>query len=388
MSVRAFSAAGATAIALAALLAAGAAVRGDGRLPDTESRLRDSVRYLLSRQSKDGGFRSETYGLLRSGQSLTPFVLVSLLEAPPAIARVPRDAVDRALAFVLRHVDQSGALGRSSDAAEDYPNYATALAVRAFALARPDGWRETIRPMVAALREQQFAEDRGWTPADAAYGGFGIGGPLRHPPYPGHVDLSMTRYLLEALRAAGSGDSEPAFARARVFLERCRDGKSGGFFFSPVVLEANKAGRTADGRPAPYGSATADGVLALLAAGAAVDDPAVSGALAWLEREFRPDVCPGPRADAVPRWDDALKGYWRAAAAKAFVAGGTSPRFDPFAPLAAAALESAAGDGSQRNANVLMKEDDPLIATAFAVETLSRCLGLAALERRIDSSSR
>ena len=57
--------------------------------------------------------------------------------------------------------------------------------------------------MVAQLRAQQFSEANGWTPEHTAYGGWGMGGAIRRPPDAGHVDLSMTRFVLEALRASG-----------------------------------------------------------------------------------------------------------------------------------------------------------------------------------------
>ena len=61
------------------LLTAGAAAcsRHDDQAP-----LRRAVDYLWAQQAEDGGFHSATYGLLRSGQSLTPFVLNALLSVP------------------------------------------------------------------------------------------------------------------------------------------------------------------------------------------------------------------------------------------------------------------------------------------------------------------
>src|SRR2546422_11529957 len=80
--------------------------------------------YLWAQQGDDGGWHSRTYGLLRSGQSLTPFVLEAVLHvsAPPT-------RVDRAIAFIRANV-RGGALGLA-DSIPDYPNYATALAVSA-----------------------------------------------------------------------------------------------------------------------------------------------------------------------------------------------------------------------------------------------------------------
>ena len=42
--------------------------------------LQKARKFLLSKQLADGSWRSETYGLLKSGQSLTPFVLFALSE--------------------------------------------------------------------------------------------------------------------------------------------------------------------------------------------------------------------------------------------------------------------------------------------------------------------
>src|SRR5678815_5141018 len=46
-------------------------------------------KYLWSQQADDGGWHSHTYGLLRSGQSLTPFVLDALLQVPEGIYQPP-----------------------------------------------------------------------------------------------------------------------------------------------------------------------------------------------------------------------------------------------------------------------------------------------------------
>ena len=69
--------------------------------------------------------------------------------------------------------------------------------------------------MVDYLRAQQFTEQNGWQQEHPAYGAWGMGGNRRTPPDTGHVDLSMTRYVLEALRAGGVPTSDPAFEDAR-----------------------------------------------------------------------------------------------------------------------------------------------------------------------------
>lgn len=328
-----------------------------------------ALAWLWSQQGADGGWHSHTYGLLRSGQSLTPFVLDALLQAPEKDYPQQRDQVDRAIAFIIRHVQANGSLGTADPDIPDYPNYATALAVSAICRAHRNGWREQIAPMVSYLRQQHFTEQNGWHSQDAVYGAWGMGGEPRRPPYTGHVDLSMTRYVLDALRAAGTAESDPAFAAARTFVGRCQNfdpanpsAADGGFFFSTTEAETNKAGQDGD-HFRSYGTSTADGVLALLATGHTLDHPRVIAARNWLIRHHRDMRVPGFSGDAYHRWPTGLAFYYSAASARAFRA----LRVDPGSRVQEALRLAQRPDGSWRNSENLVKEDDPLIATPFAI---------------------
>jgi Prenyltransferase and squalene oxidase repeat len=330
----------------------GCSVRG-GNEP-----LRKAAQYLWAQQSEDGGFHSATYGLLRSGQSLTPFVLVALLDAPDAASLNPGRGVERALAFIKANINADGALGLMDDSSADYPNYATSLAILAMIKARIPGYEKTIEPMVAQLRAQQFSEANGWMRQNTPYGGWGMGGSIRRPPEPGHVDLSMTRYAIEALRLSGVPTSDAVMTRALVYLERSQN-PDGGFFFSPVNPEINKAGQSGEGGFTSYGTATTDGVLALRAAGVPDEDPRVAKAIKWLRDHHRPDRAPGLAKGADQDWESGLRFYYAHAISRVL----------PELPVQ---LPTQAGDGSFRNPNNLVKEDDPLIATAFALYALAR----------------
>jgi hypothetical protein len=338
---------------IAATAAAGCSWRRD------PSPLARAAQFLWAQQAADGGFHSVTYGLLRSGQSLTPFVLGALLRVPDTILPAPGGAVDRALAFIRTHTNADGAIGRTGGDSDDYPNYATALAVHAMVTARRGVWTRDITPMVAQLRAQQFSEANGWTPQHTAYGGWGMGGPIRRPPEPGHVDLSMTRFVLEALRASGVPGSDPAMVRALVFLERSQN-SDGGFIFSPVTPGLNKAGES-DGRFLSYGTTTADGVLALRAAGLPDSDDRIARALGWLRTHHQADRVPGfdERDSPQESWSTGLRFYYAAAISQAL-------------PDMSVVLPEQGDDGSFRNGNGRVKEDDPLIATAFAIHVLTR----------------
>lgn len=352
------------AAALAVLLGAGCARRPQ------QPALARAAEYLWKQQATDGGWPSHTYGLLRSGQSLTPFVLEALLQIPDQ----PAGKIDRAIEFIRKNTSPNGALGMMEPALPDYPNYATALAVSAICRAKHPGWQQQIAPMVAYLRRMQFTESTGWKQSDPPYGAWGMGGIDHPPPNPGHVDLSMSRYVIDALHAAGVSPEDPAFARARIFVERCQnydpkhpDDADGGFFFSTTEIETNKAGQVGE-HFRSYGTTTADGILALLAIGRSLEDDRVRAALRWLTSHHRDMAVPGFIGEAYQRWPKGLAFYYAAASTQAFHA--------LKAPLNSAVADELErlqrADGSWVNPENLVKEDDPLIATAFAVRALAR----------------
>ena len=149
-----------------------------------------AARYLWAKQHEDGGWHSETYGLLRSGQSLTPFVLSALLEVPEEIVPRDREAVGRAIRFLAAHVNADGALGLFDPVSMDYPTYATALALRAVHEAADRS--DLPARLLARMRHTQFAEPLGWKREHGSYGAWGMGGtdrlPLVQNARPGETD--------------------------------------------------------------------------------------------------------------------------------------------------------------------------------------------------------
>lgn len=326
-----------------------------------------AVAWLWSKQADDGGWHSETYGLLRSGQSLTPFALDALLDARPEDVR--NEAIGVAVDFMRALIGKDGALGTADPAVDDYPNYASALA--ATVMARLGGEPGLVTRLGSYLLRQQFQEAHGWTKKDPAYGAWGMGGAFRKPPHAGHLDLSMTRYVLEALAYQPRPSRNKAYARAKVFLRRLRT-DDGGSYFSTVITEKNKAGPDGKGRFKPYGTTTADAVLAMTA----LHDDAKHRVEArdWLIRHHRVDRVPGFDDDDDSGWPQSMLFYYRAASARVFerldVKHAPEGR-DWRADLIRALAKEQNEDGSFRNPANLMKEDDPLIATALAIKALA-----------------
>ncbi len=310
---------------------------------------------------------------------------------PEKIHPRPADGVERALGFLRAKVNDEGALGLAEPDLLEYPIYATAYALRCLVRTAEERDEVLRQRMKAYLLAQQFAPSCGFEAQALVYGAWGFGG-KRSPGAPGHVDLAHTRRVLQALREAGVTDSE-VYDRAQAFLRLLqrhpreerpqpsttpgpggKGGKApydGGFYFSPVVLAANKGreepGR--DGEPATfrsYATATCDGLLALRAAGVPRDDERVTAALRWLEEHPRWESPEGIPAEHPEPWGDALRFYHLAVRSEAYAEMGGPGDWREKVDRVLAPLQRP--DGSYVNtASHLMKEDDPLLATTLAV---------------------
>lgn len=354
-----------------------------------QSTLQRASAWLWKQQAADGGWHSETYGLMRSGQSLTPFVLHALLNVPEAKFERPAGGVDRALGFIRKNTNNEGCLGRADPDISDYPVHATAYAVRCLVAAGTDADKTRIRRMCDWLIAQQYAPARGFKPEMPHWGGWGFGSEG------GVMDVGHTRHVLEALRDADALDDACA-ERAQDFLRlvqrhpdetraqpevpgepagKAHDTFDGGFYFSPVDVAMNKGRHQSEseGRAAwfrSYATATCDGVLSLLAAGVAASDARVTAASKWLETHAALDHPDGIPRDAATPWHHAVHYYHLAVRAEAWIALGRAGdwRSDMQRHLALA----QGADGSFTNdKSPLMKENDPILCTALAAIALS-----------------
>jgi hypothetical protein len=92
----------------------------------------------------------------------------------------------------------------------------------------------------------------------------------------------------------------------------------------------------------------------------------VVAAQRWLASHHRDMDVPGFTGEAYQRWPRGLAYYYSASSTRAF----RELRVDAGAGVAQGLQRTQRGDGSWSNPENLVKEDDPLIATPFAIRAL------------------
>lgn len=347
-----------------------------------------ATRFLCTRQSPDGAWRADTYGVFKAGDALTPLVLHTLrvLSQDDEVTATVR----RGVAYLARFARPDGTIDEGPHGLV-YPVYTSALAVQVL---DPGDARSA---WLAYLRERQLTETLGWQPADVEHGGWGYAhGPPRKPAAGQSLEplalpnLSATVFALEALRAAGCPAEDPAVQRALRFVCRCQNYADepepgfddGGFFFVLGDPSRNKAGpvgtdRAGQPRYASYGSTTADGLRALLACGLSLDDARVRAARRWLERNFSASAHAGRFGPGRAAVQAAVYYYYSWSLVRALAACGREVVETEGGPvrwadaLADALLRQQRADGSWINDAVEVREDDPVVATALAAGALA-----------------
>jgi hypothetical protein len=133
--------------------------------------------------------------------------------------------------------------------------------------------------------------------------------------------------------------------------------------------DSNKAGPSqTPGRYRSYGSMTADGTRALLRLGAPPDDARLVAATAWLDRAFDAAKNPGDFPPVAEIRRASAYFYWTWSAAH--VARHLNRRAWAEA-LATELIRLQSSDGSWKNTATEMREDDPIVATSFAIAALA-----------------
>jgi len=284
--------------------------------------------------------------------------------------------VAKAIAYVLEHQREDGGIyGKDSH----YQNYETSLAILCLVEANSDGkYDETIAKADKFLKKLQWDDEEGHDIDSPNYGGGGYGNHSR-------PDLSNTSFLVDALKAAGADENDPALQKALLFVSRCQNLESehnatefagkvndGGFYYTPAAGGSSQAGTTPNGGLRSYGSMTYAGLKSMIYAGVDADDPRVKAAYTWIQKHFTLAENPGMGQQGLF--------YYFHTFAKALDTIGEDELTDaegnkhPWrAELTNRLAELQNEDGSWLNKNDRWMEADPNLVTGYALLALSYC---------------
>lgn len=272
-----------------ALVSLGGANAQEAVATTAEAMAARAVKFLRSRQDAQGVWSAE-----RKEPGVTALVVTGLLRS--GLAGPTDPAVAKGLAYLETFIKPEGGMPEAAHA-----NYATAVALTAFHHANVDGrYDAVVKGSQQFLRDKQWDEGEGKTPADPFYGGSGYGGRSNRP------DLSNTTFMLEALRDSGVPPDDPAFRRAVVFISRCQNLDSefndqpwakkvndGGFIYTPANGGTSVAGPDENGGLRSYASMTYAGLKSLIYAGLTPEDPRARAALGYIKKHYTVDENPG-----------------------------------------------------------------------------------------------
>jgi hypothetical protein len=376
----------------------------DETLVAIERSIKAGTAFLVKQQQADGAWRSKTYGLLKDGTSLTPLAAWALAEQSEG-----RSVRDTAFQWVSKwYADQDGQIGVVADL--QYPVYAAGLCTSALSRAEMKSEPGQVAAWSRLVQSLQLNPQNGWTENDAQFGGWGYSHQPPFKPAAGETlspldepNLSATVFALETLVISDPEGRliRPAQQAALRFVWRCQnlsasegsggshessqDAKfnDGGFHFmqsDPVRNKPGVAGTDSHGRTrfVSYGSATADGLRALLLCGTRRTESRVVAARKWLCIHFEDGSHPGAYPDERSSLKPSLDYYYAASVASAFRAVGI-PDDEPLGKgewarrLSQRLISRQREDGSWSNPAVDVREDDPLVATPLALRSLQIC---------------
>jgi hypothetical protein len=352
-----------------------AAPRATEMLAHSERGLGGGIDYLLSCQADDGLWHSPNYGNLKHGAAITAFVIYAIAHCPERLTPESRSQLQSAVDALLPAIRRFGYV--ANDDGADYSNYGSAMLLRGCQQAELNLPADVRQTLVAYLVRAQLDADEGFDESSPDYGGWDLTGWMTGQRPSTGTNISVSATVMEALsdHRADAG-VEIALQRSTSWLARCQNRSGdGGFFFHPRRdHDGNKAGWTDDSRTRPksYGTATTDGLRAARAAGMLSTDPSVEFALQWLIDNPRLDVVPGFADDPDGQsWQSGLRYYYYYSLCQSLDWLPDEQAARLAEEISRILLNEQASDGSWSNRQARMREDDPVIATAFAVIALS-----------------
>jgi len=337
-----------------------------------------AVGYLRTTQDASGGWITQ-----RTTIGPTAVILSGLLEAGVS---VDDPMVVKALKLLESATNDNGGVYTPDGFLQ---NYETCVAVMCFAKANEafkkkhskEPYKDLLAKADKFLRQQQHTEENNNTkPEDPNYGGIGYGELIKRP------DLSNMQFFLDALKASGAKEDDPAIQKALVFVSRCQNLESehntmpfltrnaenldGGFIYynqpEPDGTKATEGLRS-------YGGMTYAGLKSMIYAGLTKEDIRYKAAFGWIAKNYTVKENPG-------RGTAGLYYYYQTMAKTFDVLG--LPQFEDSdgkrhnwrSDLSEHLISIQKENGSWVNENTQYMENDANLVTGYALLALALCL--------------
>ena len=336
--------------------------------PATKSKLDTAVTkgvaFLSRIQQEDGSYSPEL------GPAVTAIATASLIRNG-----IPEDdpRIAKSLRYLEGFIQDDGGIYRPDSL---YRNYETCVAIMCFT--------EVKEPRFArhVARAQEFVKKLQWAGSleSMSYGGGGYGKHKR-------PDLSNTTFLVEALRASGLTEDDPAMQRALVFISRTQNLESehnttefsnkigdGGFYYTPAAGGTSQAGVTENGGLRSYGSMTYAGLKSMIFAGVDKEDFRVKAATKWISQNYDLSQNPG-----MPSKYEGLYYYYHTFAKALHALGvdeltdAAGKKHDWRTDLIQELATRQKSNGSWVNDTPRWLEGNASLVTAYALLSLSYC---------------
>ncbi len=338
--------------------------------------------WLKAQQQDDGSFRNPLIPTAEPEHpALTALPLIAF-QRDPSGPGAHAEVLKKGYAFLRSKVQPDGGIY-----IKGLSNYNTSVSLMAL-LNTGDPKDE---PAILAARKFIGGQQASDMVKPETNGGFGYG-PTGSSPKRQHPDLDNTLVTLEAIRAFAkarpatelAGSKDLNWKAAIDFISRTQNltatNKSewasddpqnkGGFIYYPGFSNAGETDLP-NGRKAlrSYGSMTYAGLLSFIYADVKKDDPRVTAALEWLQKNYTLEENPGlGRQGLYYYYHLAAKGLASAGVRELTTADGK--KVDWARDLALKLINLQAGDGSWVNDTARWMEKDPVLVTTYCVLTL------------------
>lgn len=256
--------------------------------PKISTSIDRGMHWLRSNQQENGSW-SDNVGV-------TSLVVMAYIKSPRQYNEDDDPFVRRGLEFILENIKPDGSIYKQHP-----PSYNTALAILALTSTNNPKYKEIIKKAQDFLIRLQADEEEGYRPSDKYYGGIGYGGDER-------PDLSNLQFAVEALRESGVPLSDPVWAKAISFIQRCQNRSEsndqpwakddGGFIYSPK--------KTFVPGHVSYGSMTFAGLKSLIFSNVSKDDPRIKSAIEWIRNNYTLEENPNFGMQALYYYYDTL----------------------------------------------------------------------------------